>query len=420
MSSSSGGSDSSAPWLGLLKWSLQYTDGTRSSDESLAPMSDEDRQFLENVMKDGIVDEGKRMQTILSDVSVYLTSVVSEPSRDDEVPSENHMVELLEELQDIVEQIDFSRALMSLGGIPFLLGCASHRRVPRPVRRQCLAVLATMAQNNPPVQDGLLRSQVVLDHVDHSNGLSQLAQLFLEETAHAESDADGSFRASVVKAISCGVRGHAVGEETFSQKLSAVLELGLGAKALVPSNDSTTHTTFTPPPPLPPLNLRQRCLFLLQALITSDTSSYQRIKALELCVQKVIEDLLLVVEEEDNDNINDDDPSHHHRHLRQQDVKEVTLSMLLRILRQKHSVDAVLDVKNRLVHRAVTRVSELRRRATNHHSEDEFSTETQLWENLLVELSRATRDVPPIETTNAPPLMVTGRPHNDPGTDLAQ
>ena len=62
ISSSSTGNDPWA-WLGLLKWSLQYSDGTK--DTPASPMSDEDRAFLEKVMKEGIIDENERMRYIL-------------------------------------------------------------------------------------------------------------------------------------------------------------------------------------------------------------------------------------------------------------------------------------------------------------------------------------------------------------------
>ena len=42
-------------WLGLLNWSLAHTDGTSPSE--VRPMSDEDRLFLEKVMKEAVKDE---------------------------------------------------------------------------------------------------------------------------------------------------------------------------------------------------------------------------------------------------------------------------------------------------------------------------------------------------------------------------
>eukprot|EP00957_Ditylum_brightwellii_P021676 1634204-Ditylum_brightwellii.AAC.1 len=74
MSSSGGGGNSPFAWLGLLKWSLAHQDGTRPSSD-VAPMSEEDRKFLESVMKDGIVDEGERMKTILTELTESLETI---------------------------------------------------------------------------------------------------------------------------------------------------------------------------------------------------------------------------------------------------------------------------------------------------------------------------------------------------------
>lgn len=56
------GDGSSGPnWLGLLKWSLKYQDGTQDSSEHAA-LSDEKRQFLEKAMQEAFVDVVKKMK----------------------------------------------------------------------------------------------------------------------------------------------------------------------------------------------------------------------------------------------------------------------------------------------------------------------------------------------------------------------
>ncbi|CAM9660487.1 unnamed protein product [Discosporangium mesarthrocarpum] len=57
-------------WLGLLKWSLSYQDGTAPSEAR--PMSDEDRQWLESVLKEGVKDEAKEMAQIFERLCGYL------------------------------------------------------------------------------------------------------------------------------------------------------------------------------------------------------------------------------------------------------------------------------------------------------------------------------------------------------------
>ena len=54
-------------WLGLLKWTLAYTDGT--TDTKPQEMSAEDKAFLEDVMKNGIINEGERMREILKELT---------------------------------------------------------------------------------------------------------------------------------------------------------------------------------------------------------------------------------------------------------------------------------------------------------------------------------------------------------------
>ena len=125
----------------------------------MTPMSDEDKAFLEAVMKDGIIDENERMKTILKEVTTSLEAMKeNSDGKHVQVPlNEEEINELLLELRDIVEQIDYARAFAAMKGLPFLLGCASQRDVvPRSIRISCLGILATMCQNNPPVQAELL------------------------------------------------------------------------------------------------------------------------------------------------------------------------------------------------------------------------------------------------------------------------
>ncbi|EJK51299.1 hypothetical protein THAOC_29541 [Thalassiosira oceanica] len=57
-------------WLGLLKWSLAYCDGTRPSSAT-TEMKKEDLEFLQKVMEEGIINEGDRMKSILREITAF-------------------------------------------------------------------------------------------------------------------------------------------------------------------------------------------------------------------------------------------------------------------------------------------------------------------------------------------------------------
>ncbi|RLN66289.1 hypothetical protein BBJ28_00013920, partial [Nothophytophthora sp. Chile5] len=50
-------------WLGLMKWTMQHSDGTTPTEAT--PISEEKRLFLEKVMNEGVMDENERVKDIL-------------------------------------------------------------------------------------------------------------------------------------------------------------------------------------------------------------------------------------------------------------------------------------------------------------------------------------------------------------------
>jgi hsp70-interacting protein len=348
---SEGGGEPSWAWLGLLKWSLAYSDGTRPSEESMAPMSEEDRAFLEAVMKDGIIDENERMKDILKQITQALETK--------DLLTEEEMINLLLELRDIVEQIDYARAFSAMKGLDFLLGCVSEKEISISFRKACLGVLATMCQNNPPVQLELL----------NLGSLRILTQLYDEED-------DTEWRSKVIQTISANVRSHAVAEEVFCQ-----LEEGrrvVGAALGLGSAETSVA-------------LEKRALFLLRALITSDTSSRERVQWFNPSIAYICENFF----GEDHNF----------------ELREMSLALLEQILEQKHSVDTVLDRKNALISLGIQRVSAIR--ALKSEEMEYANVELEHWENILVLLARAQRDEERV------PLMLQDRKPDDTQT-LAQ
>ena len=328
-------------------------------------------------MKDGIIDENERMKTILKQVteSLEATKAKSE-GKDVDVPlNEEEMDELLQELRDIVEQIDYARAFAAMKGLPFLLGCASERNVvPRSIRISCLGILATMCQNNPPVQIELL----------NLGSLKTLTEIYFAEypdTAPSEppEESNGHLRSKVVQAMSANVRNNTVAEDVFCEidearrVLASALGLFSGQETLPP----------------PPVVLRKRALFFLRALVTSDTATMPRVRLFNDCIGYVCDDFVSDALDADTE------------------LREMSLGLIDQILTQRLSVNAVLDRKDALVATGVRRVATIRELQGGER--DYANIELELWENILVLLSRAQRDD---ESAAAPEMIEDGQPRD--------
>uniref|UniRef100_A0A7S2UD21 Nucleotide exchange factor Fes1 domain-containing protein n=1 Tax=Attheya septentrionalis TaxID=420275 RepID=A0A7S2UD21_9STRA len=360
------GGEPSWAWLGLLKWSLSYSDGTRPSSETMKPLSPEDKAFLEEVMKDGIINEGERMKTILAELADTLEVLKAKAEgkqvgEEKKELSDEEMAERMRELRDIVEQIDYARAFMSLGGLTFLLGCAAEQGVvPTPFRASCLAVLATMCQNNPPVQLNMLEkgSIVALSDLYFSELEYEKNVLKEERSAHS------NLRTRLVQAFSCSVRNHEIAEDLFCRNENAVrvIESGLASAS--------------------PLALQKRALFFFRALVTSDTCSRERMHIFARSLAHVCETRLT----------EDTDP----------ELRELSLDLLTEILRQKKGVNTILDRRNDMVTMGIGRVSAIR--ALKGEEREYADVELKHWEDLITELARAEPDSD--EQTNPEPLLI--------------
>ena len=395
--SMSGSSDPFA-WLGLLQWSLKYSDGTHpSSDDNVTPMSAEDKAFLEMVMKEGIINENERMKTILYQVTqqieIWKTQSVSTDftaaTKLDDDASVDTVYDLLQELRDIVEQIDFARAFMSMKGITFLLGCIENKEniyLPMNIRQLSCAIIATLCQHNPPVQKECIELGAI-------KILYQLLDQFTNKYDNTDEDdehrkSDALFCERIIQAISAIVRSYDLAESLFCQLEQAndIFRLGfMGA------HDNSIDTAVEPQeqsPRVPPLNVRKRTLFFLRALITSDTTSIQRIQQFQSHIVYVIDHILLPLNESDtttqsntSKNTNVDD-----------EIIEMALGMIQQLLEQRISVNAILTRKHPLAATAVQRISILRKQQGSPN--DNVAVELELWERLLSLLADAKPDPP--------------------------
>jgi len=314
--------------------------------------------FLEQVMKDGIIDEGKRMTTILTEVTDALERMKDGSKKMDE-DEEDEIGELLLELRDIVEQIDYAKAFAAMGGLKFLLGCAGEQQlVPQSIRIHCLACLGTLCQNNPSVQYNMLEL----------GAIRILIELYF--SVKKEEDENGKFRARIVQTLSCAVRSHAIAEQIFCEEEERgrkVLEAGLGLL--------NTNPMLADEEPLPPttLLLRKRSLFFLQAIMTSDYATKERVRLFFPCIHYIIEDSFLDFQKPD---------------IVDTELREMTLSLLLRLMKRNEkgdAMDAIVQHTIFIQKLGTIRVAAIRTLVgeEREYAEEELND----WENLLHELS---------------------------------
>ena len=386
--SSSGGGEQWA-WLGLLKWTLAHQDGTRPSSESpaITMMSDEDKAFLETVMAEGIIDEGERMKFILQEFSKAMdyykhtasssnTSTTGssgsssstgtstsqeekeEPQEPPAPPNEVDLEELLQELRDIVEQVDYARGFVNLKGCHYLLGAISAMTttttttttttsvpvVPTELRNMCLGILATLAQNNPPVQKELLEL----------GAIKTLSEHFLLETTPL------STKTKIMQALSAMVRCYDFTEAVFEALPQAPLLMVQGLS----SDPSAANNS-----------LRAKTLFFLRAFLASDNGTPVRANKFQHAIAMIADTDSPYL----NSNSNNDD-------FVAIQLRESALALLQQLLERRLAVTLLLQRKQHLASLGIQRIQQLR--AAKGEEAELTSVELQLWEAFLIQLAR--------------------------------
>lgn len=244
-------------WVGLLKWSMKYQDGTTPT--SASAMSKADQKWLAQVMNECVIDTVERMTQIIRILSGEDPLVVYAESRDDSeeseqepapAPTEAELVQykdtLLDELLTTIDQIDNAQTFCKIRGIPVLLKLMSlSDKVPDTTRALAIEVLAVIVQNNPLAQKMVLEAQAlpVLCHlVQASSGHSLIC------------------RTKGLLALSCLIRGNDVIERLF---------LGpemMGLQYILPALQEQEH-----------VKLQRKALFFLRSLFQRSTDNAEAI-----------------------------------------------------------------------------------------------------------------------------------------------
>merc|ERR1712232_526918 len=125
-------------------------------------------------------------------------------------------------------------AFAAMGGLTFLLGCASEptQIIPTTIKSHCLGVLATLCQNNPSVQYNLLELGAMKTLVTLYNNSSSSQSIQIQT--------------KVVQTLSCMIRNHAMAEHIFCQDEMSIQVLESGLGLTTDTADKKRLQTFTP------------------------------------------------------------------------------------------------------------------------------------------------------------------------------
>ncbi|GBG30189.1 Hsp70 nucleotide exchange factor fes1 [Hondaea fermentalgiana] len=155
-------------WTGLLQWSLQYQDGTQNSD--VGAMDPERRAFLKNALENHITDPAEGFKALIA----VLQTPRAEGGNDEATEEEfvERKVEALEAIMGYVEQIDWARDFVKLGGFKIVTDMTQDEH--KDIRIAALEVFGACVQNNPPVQEAAMELKalpILMDKL-RSSGLS--------------------------------------------------------------------------------------------------------------------------------------------------------------------------------------------------------------------------------------------------------
>jgi len=128
-------------WSGLLKWSVEHSDGTSKARVFTA----EEKRWFADAVKENTVDEVEIMKLIGS----FLVKESEEGVSEEELVETKE--DLLEELMAIVDQIDRARDLKVIGGFQTVVELLNSKH--EGLRSRAAELVSIVVQNHPEVQE---------------------------------------------------------------------------------------------------------------------------------------------------------------------------------------------------------------------------------------------------------------------------
>ena len=198
-------------YLGLLKWSLNFNDGTV---DNVQPMDEERKKWLQKAIEENVTDPADQMKALIQVLKLERKSEKLEENQKLIVEEWNDMkenefvknkCEVLRALEEWVESIDWAMDLHNMGGFQVVIDLFKNDPSSE-IRAHALEVFATTVQNNPKCQDIAFELNVLpvlMKNFERSN-LSEKEQL------------------KTILAISCFVRGHSKASISFIKDFKGV------------------------------------------------------------------------------------------------------------------------------------------------------------------------------------------------------
>ena len=271
-------------WLGLLKWSLSYSDGTSSSN--FQEMSLEEKEWLSSAMKELVKDEGtlictinkKLIQLIEENKDLSSSSQQSEEEKQQQQQGEQQLSEekqqqqqhqhgggqeeqelndeqkprleqfeseitlLFEELHPMIDQIDMANIFIKFGGLTILSNLLSNKYLNEELKSYLCIIIGEVAQNNHKVQEQIIKENDFLENLCLLSLTSRTNKLALKS----------------LYSISCIVRGYETAELKFFYSFHGSIFL---YKLFQRNNKQITS----------------KILFFLSALLSSSFINYERV-----------------------------------------------------------------------------------------------------------------------------------------------
>lgn len=196
-------------YLGLLKWSLKYNDGTKETD--LTPMSKERRDWLKEAMEEQLVDPAQEMKLLINILKIkredYQKDKENESISEEELEKEfvEKKVSTLELLLEWVESIDWAMDLHKLGGFETVILLMKDKN--ENIRTHSMNVFATTVQNNPKCQEWAMELNalpILVNNLNENKDISENEQ------------------AKNLLSISCLVREHSKASVTFIKEYKGI------------------------------------------------------------------------------------------------------------------------------------------------------------------------------------------------------